>query len=468
MSTPNTHYGYTEISNIMSRCKTVLFIGAGGIMMSSLALLTKKAGFSVIASDRTKTAITEKLEENGIEMHYEHDERNAERADAVVYTVAILQDNPEYKRAKERNIPCISRADYLGYLMIGYKNRIGIAGMHGKSTCTSMTSLIFMNADADPTVVSGAEMCEMGGAYLCGGKEHFIFEACEYMDSFLDFNPSIAVILNIELEHVDYFKSLEQIKESFRSYAGLAEKDGVTVANITDGNVVDALKDYQGRLVTVAVDKEADYTATNIRLNGGYPEFDILKMGVRWARIKLSVCGKHNINNALASAAVADLCGISKEMIEEGLALFKGAHRRMEYKGKINSAKVYDDYGHHPTEVRATLEGAREICRSHKLICAFQPHTYSRTYALKDDLAAAFELADKVVFVDIYAAREKDEGKISSKMLADMVGEKAVYAPDLVSCARKVTELCEPCDVAVIMGAGNICDLFKYLDFDKD
>ena len=221
MSTPNTHYGAEKIGRMLSGCKSIFFIGIGGINMSSLAHISHLRGYRTGGSDRTETALTRSLADCGIEIFYSHDASHVAGYDAVVYTVAISPENPEYKAACERGIPCISRADYLGYVMTGYRRRIGVCGMHGKSTCTSMCALAFMEAGGDPTVISGAELAAMGGAYRIGGDENFIFEACEYMDSFLDFNPTVAVVLNIEMDHVDYFSSIEQIRRSFASFMAL-------------------------------------------------------------------------------------------------------------------------------------------------------------------------------------------------------------------------------------------------------
>ena len=408
MATPNTHFGSEKIGEIMSRISggSVFFLGAGGIMMSSLALLTKRAGFCVRGSDRARSALTEKLEEAGIEMFYRHAEENlGEDVGAVVYTVAVSPDNPEYARAQREGIPCISRADYLGYIMTSYQNRVGVAGMHGKSSCTSMLAQIFLCAAevgeiSDPTVVSGATYAPMGGAYHLGEKESFLFEACEYMDSFLDFNPNVAVLLNEEMEHVDYFKSMEQIRDSFTKYASLVGRDGVVVYNADDPDTVISANRVEAYKVSFGLSEDAMVRATNLSLDSFPIEFDVEIEGVQLAHIKLPAFGKHSVYNGLAATAAALSCGISCDAVVAGLANFKGAGRRMERKGEINGAVVYDDYGHHPTEVGATLAGARKAC-SGRLICAFQPHTFSRTAALADQFAGAFADADCVILADI-------------------------------------------------------------------
>lgn len=470
MSTPNTHFGSENIREIMAQSKNrvVFFLGAGGIMMSSLALLTKKAGFSVRGSDRARSALTEKLETAGIEMFYSHAESNlGDNCGAVVYTVAVSPDNPEYARAQKEGIPCISRADYLGYIMTEYKNRVGIAGMHGKSSCTSMCAQIFLDAAesgeaSDPTIVSGATYAPMGGAYYLGERDNFVFEACEYMDSFLDFNPTVAVLLNEEIEHVDYFKSIEQIRDSFTKYASLVGRDGVVVYNIDDENTVISADRVEAGKISFGLSDAALVRATNIDLDSFPIEFDIEVECEHFAHIKLPSFGIHSVYNALAATAASLACGISAETITKGLANFKGAGRRMEYKGELGGAVIYDDYGHHPTEVKATLAGAKKACRG-RLICVFQPHTFSRTAALADQFVEAFSEADKVILTDIYAAREENIYGISSEKLAATVGDKAVYGGDLDSIAEIIKKTAQKDDMIIVMGAGDIFKVFKKL-----
>lgn len=470
MSTPNTHLGSEKIREIMSRCKNkdIFFLGAGGIMMSSLALLTARAGFSVRGSDRARSSLTEKLEAAGIEMFYAHAEENlGDGCGALVYTVAVSPDNPEYARAQSENIPCISRADYLGYIMTEYKNRVGVAGMHGKSSCTSMCAQIFLDAAAsggasEPTIVSGATYSPMGGAYYLGERDNFVFEACEYMDSFLDFNPTVAVLLNEEIEHVDYFKSIEQIRDSFTKYASIVGRDGTVVYNIDDPDTVISADRVEAYKISFGLSEGALVRATNIDLDVFPIEFDIEIEGEHFAHIKLPSFGKHSVYNALAASAASLACGISAETITKGLANFKGAGRRMEYKGEVNGALVYDDYGHHPTEVKATLAGARKVCRG-RLICVFQPHTYSRTAALAEQFVDAFAEADKVILTDIYAAREENIYGISSEKLAETVGEKAIYGGGLDSIAEIIKRTAQKDDMVIVMGAGDIFKVFAKL-----
>ncbi|MEE0969251.1 MAG: UDP-N-acetylmuramate--L-alanine ligase [Clostridia bacterium] len=461
MSVNNTHLGFEAINDKLKNCKSVFFIGAGGINMSSLAIITKQRGYRVGGSDRTCTALTKRLEASGIEMHYEHDAKNLDGFDAVVYTVAISPDNPEYVRAINEDLLCISRADYLGYVMTGYKKRIGICGMHGKSTCTSMCAQVFMDADADPTVLSGAELESMGGAFRIGGEEFFIFEACEYMDSFLDFNPTVALILNIEMDHVDYFHSMDQIRSSFAEFADITGENGFAVANLDDADIMLALRNYKGKIITYSTERDADFTAKNITYVKGRPDFDIYYGDMLYCHVTLSVTGEHNVYNALAAAVAAHLSGISGSAVARGLANYKGAKRRMEYKGTLCGADVYDDYGHHPTEVKTTLDGVSRMGYD-RLWCVFQSHTYSRTAELFDEFSGSFDSADRVVFADIYAARETDTLGVSGKVLAEAVGEKAVYVGDNEKIAEYLHQNLREGDVLVVMGAGDI-----YLLYDK-
>ena len=465
MAIENTHYGAKRIAQMLEGCQSIYFIGIGGINMSSLALISKERGYRVGGSDRAESALTERLRKSGITVYPSHAAEQTEGYDAVVYTVAIPADNPEYVRAKERGIPCISRADYLGYLMTGYRNRVGVCGMHGKSTCTSMCALAFLRAGVNPTVSSGAELAAMGGAYHIGGEEHFLFEACEYMDSFLDFNPTVAVVLNIEMDHVDYFKSMEQIRSSFARFMALTGEEGHAVLNADDAEVMEAAKAYQGNPLTFGVQNtEADLRAVELRESKGCWSFDILLYGKHLCHVALRVPGSHQIYNALATAGAAWLCGLTAEQIADGLSAFGGAVRRMEYKGTCNGASLYDDYGHHPTEVRTTLKGAKAMTAGKgRLWCVFQSHTYSRTAALLSEFATAFADADRVVILPIYPARETDTLGMSPLVMADAIGNGAVPTEGFAQAAKILRNELREEDVAIIMGAGDSYRMFDLL-----
>lgn len=469
MLTENTHYGADAVRNILKDCRGVFFIGIGGINMSSLAHLTHASGYYVAGSDHTRSALCERLEREGIKISYEHKAENIEGCDVIVYTVAIPDDNPEYSAARAAGLPCISRANYMGYLMTGYRRRIGISGMHGKSTCTSMCASVFMDAGVDPTVLSGAELAKMGGAWRVGSRDSMIFEACEYRDSFLDFYPTIAVILNIEPDHLDYFSGIDHIKNSFEAFVKRPGCECV-VANADDENVREVVERAGVPTVTFSLHSPgADYLATNIVAENGKYSFDVLRRGEFLCRVHLAIPGLHSISNALAALAVADLCGIPAEDICRGLGYFTGASRRMEYKGKLKGARVYDDYAHHPTEIRASLEALAAVRPDDsrgELICVFQSHTYNRTAALFDEFATAFEAADRVIVADIYAARVGEDCGVSAEKLAQAIGMRAEYVGDMAHIAEYLNNNIREDDTLIIMGAGDICKLFSMLELD--
>jgi UDP-N-acetylmuramate--alanine ligase len=457
---------------MLASVDAIYFLGIGGISMSSLAMLTARRGIRVGGYDRTRSEVTGRLEAAGIVVHDDINPSHLDGFGAVVYTVAIAEDHPEYVEAQRRGLPLISRADYLGYLMMAYRHRIGIAGSHGKSTATCMCAQIFMSALADPTVMSGAPMRAMGGAFRLGGQESMIFEACEYKDSFLDFNPSVAVVLNCELDHVDYFKGMAQLRASFTAFAERAGDKGCVIYNADDGETLLAMKEVSVRRVTFGIQEAgADYHATNVTLLRGYASFDLWYGEHLMGRVSLRVPGEHNVYNALAAAAAAHECGIGAHDIVRGLEQFEGAMRRMEYKGKLNGAVVFDDYGHHPTEVRATLREAKLLGEG-RLICAFQPHTYSRTATLFDDYISALGVADAVVVAPIYAAREVDDCGVSATKLAEAVNaaagrELARGCEDMALVADALCKLAAPGDTVIVMGAGNIDSVYVGLPLEQ-
>ena len=467
MALENTHYGHERIGQMLSGCHSIFFIGIGGISMSALAQISLSLGYTVGGSDRSENAQTAHLKEMGIPVFASHDAANIARYDAVVYTVAIGSDNPEYLAAQATGKPLLSRADYLGYLMVAYRHRIGVAGMHGKSTCTAMCAQIFLSA-TDATVLCGAELPLLAGSTCCIGKEqeHFVFEACEYMDSFLDFNPTLAVVLNVGMDHPDYFHNLEQIRTSFLNYARRTGKGGTVLYNADDAESVLAMQKFEGRHVTFGIEKYADYTARNIRHEGGVTEFDFWHGKAILCRIKLHAFGLHNVYNALAAAAAASLCGIAPNLISTALESFVGAKRRMERKGMLNGAVVYDDYGHHPVEIRATLSGAKEMGYS-RILCAYQPHTYSRTAKLFDAFVRAFDFADRVYFADIYAAREQNIFGVSSEGLAERIGPAAEYCGSFAHVAEALKHDAKEGDLVIVMGAGDIYKVYDLLDLQS-
>ncbi len=462
MALPNTHFGVQYIASLMEGKKHIFFDGIGGVSMCSLAEICKRAGHTVSGFDRSPSPITHSLSDMGITVFYEAKGENAAGADILVYTLAMPADSPAYVYAKEHDIPCISRADFLGYIMSGYTHRLGIAGTHGKSTTTGMVAHILTEAGVDPTVFNGAMMKDSASYNVIGKNEFFAFEACEYMDSFLDFSPTAAVILNVELDHVDYFPSLERIKESFGAFMALTGENGLAVVNGDDENSLDAAKGYKGRLVTFGHrNPHADYTASDLSVEEGHPVFSILYKGEVLAKIRLRVPGLHSVSDALAACAVCHSVGIAGTAIERGLNSYEGIGRRME---KIlttpKETDVYTDYAHHPTEIRTTLSGACGLgYRKVKVI--FQPHTFSRTHELFDDFAAAFaeSAADEIILCDIYPARETNIYGVSSDRLADAVSQKGkncTVIHSIPDAAVYADEQTGKGDMILIMGAGDI------------
>ena len=470
MSTPNTHHGAENLSRLLAKdkCERIFFCGVGGVNMSSLAHMAMENGYLVRGSDRTEGALTRALAEAGADIRYSHSAENVDGCDAFVYTVAISPDNPEYVRAGEVGIPRISRADFLGYVMTSRPMRIGICGTHGKSTTTAMCHSIFESAGTDPTVMCGSALSGVGSPYRPGRGDHFIFEACEYMDSFLDFNPTAAVVLNIEMDHVDYFHSIEQMRESYASFAKITEKSGAVIYNADDENTVRALEDYRGRRLSFGIDNDsATFRAVDISFNGKGYSFTVLKDGELYTRVDLAVSGRHNILNALAATAAAYYGGISADATSKGLSLFSGTHRRMEYKGKLNGADIYDDYAHHPTEIAATLEAAKALANGRRLVCVFQSHTYSRTHALMEGFASTLKAADKVLIAPIYPARETDTLGVDQYVLAANIGTSAEGCADFGDIAKKLKNELSEGDMAIIMGAGDINSIFNSLGLEK-
>ena len=470
MALPNTHFGAEYIDRLLSGGgKHIFFAGIGGVSVNALAHISHLMGHRVSGYDRSASDITRKLEGMGITVYYEADGEHMKDCDALVYTVAMPEDNPEYVYAGEHGIPRISRADFLGYIMTGFRHRIGISGTHGKSTTTGMVSRILTNAEVDPTVFNGAAMKESGSVDIIGGHDYFAFEACEYMDSFLDFNPSAAVVLNIELDHLDYFHSLEQIIDSFRKFLAITGENGYAIVNRCDENCMKAAEGYPGHLVTFGRNcPEADFSSANEGECGGYPAFDLIAYGKKIARVTLQVPGEHLIADALAACAAASVSGISPEKAAEGLGKYEGICRRME---KIcttaSGAVLFTDYAHHPTEITASLHGARKICAG-KMNLVFQPHTFSRTAELFDEFVTAFAEceADEIVLCDIYPARETNIYGVSSEMLAEKIaaaGKKVSVIHTFEETAEYADKISASGDMILVMGAGDVIRIAEIL-----
>ncbi len=451
-----------ELQQLLPVGCALFFIGIGGVSMSALAMIAKEKGYRVSGSDRAVSRNTEMLTEAGITVHPVHDAANIAGCDAVIYNAAIGEDNPEYAAAKKAGIPLVYRTCFLSFLMRGYRHGIGIAGMHGKTTTSAMLSHLFLYAGRDPAILIGAPIPELGHDFHSGTGEDFIFEACEYKDSFLSFHPSIAVVLNEEMDHPDYFKSLEQIKESFHRYMEIPGEDGIDIVNADDENVLDSVRGCHAACVTFGIaNLEAEYRAVDITYPDGCAAFTVLHNGEPFCSIHLSVPGQHNVLNALACVAAADKCGLTPDVIAAGLSNFTGAGRRMEFKGYLKDCAVrvpvYDDFGHHPSEIRTTLEGAHRMNSSigGRLRCVYQPHTYSRTAELFEDFVTAFDGCDEVYLSDIYAARETNTYGVTSEQLAKRIPH-AVYAPDRDALLSHLQTTAKEGDLLVVMGAGDI------------
>lgn len=439
------------------------FIGIGGISMSGLAEILLKEGFTVSGSDSKESPLTKKLESAGARIIYGQKAENiTPDIDCVVYTAAISKTNPELIEAVAKKIPMLTRAELLGQLMKNYSTPIAVSGTHGKTTTTSMISHILLEGNLDPTISVGGILKAIGGNIRVGNSETFITEACEYTNSFLHFFPKISVILNIEADHLDFFKDLEDIRHSFRQFAGLLPEDGTLVIN---GEIADYEEIYQGlscNVVTYGPGSGLDYSAVNVSYDEkGHVSFDLLKYGRDAGRIALSVTGNHNVSNALSAIAVAELLDIPMDIIRKGLLSFTGTDRRFEYKGEFGGVTVIDDYAHHPTEIEATLKAARHYPHA-KVWCVFQPHTYTRTKAFFHEFAEALSHADHLVLADIYAARETDTLGISSADLAQEVeklGTDTHYFPSFGEIETFLKKNCRPGDLLITMGAGDVVNI---------
>lgn len=444
----------------IDREKSVFFIGIGGISMSALAVILKNDGYCVAGSDFRDSDTVQSLIASGIPVVIGHRGESVEGAGLVVYTAAVHEDNPELCRAKELGIPAIERAVLLGAMMKNYKYPVAVSGTHGKTTATSMLSHVLCESDLDPTILVGGVLPLIGGNMRDGGKEYFVTEACEYCGSFLKFFPLYSIILNIEEDHLDYFKDINDIIDCFSQFVAKTPVGGAVIANFDDAEVIKAVANNPAKTVSYGVNnKNCDYVAESIVFSdSGLPEFDVMENGKLFARIKLNVPGLHNVSNSLAVIAASRLLGVPKEGIAKGLLSFKGTNRRFEYKGTLNGAKVYDDYAHHPTEIKATLAAAKAT-GAKKVRCVFQPHTYTRSYALKDEFAESFYDCDDLIITDIYAAREPDTGLIHAKDLADAINEKSKnvkYIKDFSDVTKYFEETAQEGEIVFTMGAGDV------------
>ena len=426
----------------------VHLVGIGGVSMRPLGLVLQGMGLTVTGSDMNASVSTDELIAQGIHVAIGHRAENIEGAQCIIRTAAAHNDNPEIMAARAAGIPIFERAQAWGVIMQAYKNAICIAGTHGKTTATSMMTHILMAANWDPTVMIGGKLPILGAGHRVGEGDSIVLESCEYCDSFLNFYPTLAVILNVEEDHLDYFSGLEQIQQSFRKFASLATHR--VLANGDDANTVAALEgmDY----VTFGFGENNTVRAENI--SADWRSFDVVCDGKHYCHLQLKVLGRHNALNALAAVGAAWLLGVEPGAVSAGLAAFTGANRRLQYKGSFNGAEVYDDYAHHPGELAATIDAVRTMdCK--RVIFAFQPHTYTRTKALFDDFVRELQKPDVVVLAEIYAARERNTIGISSRDLQDKI-PGAVYCETLPEVTAYLRQIAQPGDVILTVGAGDI------------
>ncbi len=439
------------------------FIGIGGISMSGLAEILLGAGFTISGSDSRPSALTAHLEGLGARIFYGQCAENVSADyDCVVYTAAIHPDNPEYARCVELDLPMLSRAELLGQIMRNYKTSIAVSGTHGKTTTTSMFSSVLLAADTDPTISVGGILEAIGGNIRVGKSETFITEACEYTNSFLSFFPTMSIILNIEEDHMDFFKDLDDIMNSFRLFAGRLPKNGVLIINKEIKDYEKIIEGLECKVLTYGMDPSCSYHAENITFNEqGFGEFDVMHHSTCLGHIVLRVPGQHNVSNALAVIAASRKLGISMEQIQAGLLGFSGTNRRFQYKGTLNGVTIIDDYAHHPTEIRATMEAAKNY--PHREIwCIFQPHTYTRTKAFFHEFAKSLSLADHIVLADIYAARETDTLGMSSALLCEEIkklGADCHYFQTFAEIEDFVKSHTVHGDLLITMGAGDVVNI---------
>ena len=442
-----------KIQDYICPGKRAHLVGVGGVSMSPLAQVLHGAGVVVTGSDMHESAEVAHLRTLGIPVTIGHLPESVAGADCVIRTAAVHDDNPEIAAARAAGIPVFERAQAWGALMRHYENALCVAGTHGKTTTTSMCAHIFLAAQRDPSIMIGGVLPALGAGHRVGHGDTIILESCEYCNSFLSFFPTVAVILNVDADHLDFFKDLEDVKRSFRRFAELVPETGFVVADRDDANTMDALSGLDRPTVTFGLE-EGDVHAANLTWHGGFADFDAIVNGQPYALISLSVPGIHNVRNAMAAGAAAHCLNGPAAAVEEGLRAFHGAGRRFEKKGEFHGAMVYDDYAHHPHELQALLTTAKGL-GYRRVICAFQPHTYSRTHELFHDFVEVLKVPDITLLAEIYAARETNTLGISSNDLAlEIPG--SIYCPTLADVTRQLRRLAQPGDLILTVGAGDI------------
>ena len=434
--------------------KRAHLVGIGGVSMCPLAEVLKGMGLEVQGSDMNESETVAHLRSLGIPVAIGHNADNLGDCDLVIRTAAVHDGNPEIAGAVARGIPVYERAQAWGAIMQRYPNALCVSGTHGKTTTTSMCTHIFMAAQQDPTVMIGGTLPLLHSGYRVGQGDTIILESCEYCNSFLSFYPTVAVILNVEADHLDFFKDLQDIEHSFHKFADLVPPSGSVIVNADNQGALDSVAGLAHPVFTFGLDHPADCTAANLREEDGHPTFDIMVRGETYAHVTLHVYGRHNVLNALAAASAAYALGLPGKAVEEGLAAFTGAGRRFEHKGTYNGAEVYDDYAHHPDELHALLTTARSLPYK-RLIVAFQPHTYSRTAKLFDRFVEELKLPDVTILAEIFAAREQNTLGISSSDLCRNI-PGAVYCSTLDKVTDQLRKTARPGDLILTVGAGDI------------
>lgn len=438
----------------------VHFIGIGGINMSALAEICINKGYRVSGSDIQESYLVENLRKLGATIYIGHKKENiTDDINMVVYTAAIDKKNEEFLEAKNKNILMINRAAFLGQIMREYKNSIAVSGTHGKTSTTSMLSTIFDYAKKDPTILVGGNLSTIGGNVRIGKSENFITEACEYVDSFLSFNPYIAIVLNIEEDHLDYFSGIDEIKASFNKFGKLLPPDGYFIINGDSENSRDIVYEVDANVIKFGQKQDNDAVISDISYDeDGYSTFNLKYKGVNLGRFNLSVYGVHNVYNATAAIIASIVSDIDLDVIKKAIKTYTGVGRRFEKKGEYKKALIVDDYAHHPTEVKATLSAAKNL-KKDRMWVVFQPHTYSRTKALLDEFSQSFYAADRVIITDIYAAREVDPGDISSKDLVEKLYQNnvdAMYMPTFEEISDYLMGELKEGDLLLTCGAGPV------------
>ena len=433
--------------------------------MSGLAAVLLTKGYKVSGSDSKESDVLNKLRKSGAEIYIGHKSENLKNVDLIVYTAAIPSSNPEIIEAKNKNIELMDRAEFLGYIMKGHKYNVAVAGTHGKTTTTSMLSNITLSANLDPTILVGGDVDALHGNFKIGESEYFVTEACEYKESFLKFFPYIGIILNIDADHLDYYKDINHIKDTFKKFSDLIPKDGYLIGCAEDPKVQEVLNYAKCNTISYGITK-GDVTASNISFNNkGCASFTVYKNNEPLFDVSLNTTGNHNILNALASICTSIVLNIPKEAIIKGLKDCNGAHKRFEYKGEFNGATIIDDYAHHPVEIKATLDTAKLI-NHNKIYCVFQPHTYTRTKTLFDEFIKCFDSSDELILMDIYAAREKDTGLVSSNELGDAIRKTGMNCINVHSHEEAVDYLSSkvsPGDLILTVGAGDVVKVGEML-----